>query len=287
MPLRPRQRFLLLAGSLVGCLVLCLVLWGDSALARKKPRLAVFPLKSMAGIEVSVAQSLTGMLSTALHETNAFTLINREDIEEIAQEHEIELQICSEEACMLQLGMLLGAEQLVSGDVGKVFDGYIVNVRLVEVSSDTLQNMVVASEQAHGTVASFRVALSRLANKMAGLTKRTDSGEGVLEGEEVQEQTSIGISGVAVGELTSKRRGAEKIPKHIHGVMVTEIDPMCDAATAGLESGDVILSIDDHKVTDLDSYFRAVAKAHETPGQYDLRIYQWFKKCETFLVVNP
>jgi len=112
--------------------------FGD-ALAQQRPRLAVMDLWAGEGISAGKARSFTGVLRTYLIKTGKFTVINRSDIEEIARNHEIELAICSEDACLLKLGMLLAAEKLVVGDIGQLGGGYLVNARLVNIAGNTLE----------------------------------------------------------------------------------------------------------------------------------------------------
>lgn len=111
----------------------------------RRPRVAVMDLRPKKGFSEPEAESLSGLLRSALFQTHAFDLVNREDMESIAENNEIELRVCDEEKCLLQLGTLLGAEKLVVGDVGEVFGEYTINVRLVDIAARTLVNENVTS----------------------------------------------------------------------------------------------------------------------------------------------
>lgn len=126
-------------------------------------------LKPQSGVNAGEARTLTGLLRTALHETGAFTLINREDMEEIARNYQIELTVCDDDACLLRLGTLVGAQLLVTGDVGRVFEDYVINLRLVDLVGDTLISRVVTSAVAQGNTPSFQQGMARAALTLAGM----------------------------------------------------------------------------------------------------------------------
>ncbi len=132
------------------------------------PRLAVMDLRAGGGITAAEARSLTGMLRTALHETGTFGLINREDMEEIAENHKVELLLCDDDACLFKIGSLLGAEKLVAGDVGIVVDEFVVNARLVDVAGDALFNERVATRRSGRSARELQQAMGALAADLAG-----------------------------------------------------------------------------------------------------------------------
>lgn len=111
-----------------------------SASEEDRPRLAILDFRPGKGMESEEARTLTGKLRAYIHATGKFTLINREDMESIAKNHEVEIAICKEDACLLELGMLLGAQKLLVGDVGELWGKYTMNVRLVDIASSQLRN---------------------------------------------------------------------------------------------------------------------------------------------------
>lgn len=130
-----------------------------------KPRVAVMFLRSGDGFSMSQAQQLTGMLEAALAETGVFELINRTQIEEIARNHDIELQLCTQDACYLRLGGLLGAQKLVVGDVGRLLGQNVLNTRLVDLTGNRLENEIVSSVDFQGG-SNVRVALAQTAQQL-------------------------------------------------------------------------------------------------------------------------
>ncbi len=135
----------------------------------ESPRLAVMDLRAGEGVSSAEARTLTGILRTAMHDTGAFTLINREDMEQIAQNHRIELVFCDDDACLLKVGNLLGAERLVAGEVGLMLGEYVINARLVDITSSALVNQRVATQRSEPSASALEQAMGELALVLAGL----------------------------------------------------------------------------------------------------------------------
>lgn len=112
----------------------------------KKPVLVVMDLKPLAGISSQESTSITGFIRSAVKKTQKYQLINREDMESIAKNYKIELAICDTDTCLLKLGLLSGAQKLVAGDIGVLSGKVIINVRMVDVASDSLVNEFVCSK---------------------------------------------------------------------------------------------------------------------------------------------
>lgn len=60
------------------------------------------------------------------------------------------------------------------------------------------------------------------------------------------------LNGVGVADLNHQARQEFKIPKDVKGALITQVDPTSASAQAGLQAGDVIESINRHRVTDAD-----------------------------------
>ncbi|HTR42729.1 MAG TPA: Do family serine endopeptidase [Pseudomonadales bacterium] len=66
---------------------------------------------------------------------------------------------------------------------------------------------------------------------------------------QAQSNETDALDGVTVNDIDSDARQALQIPDDIHGALVTDVQEGCHAAEAGLQKGDVILSIDRHPVS--------------------------------------
>jgi serine protease Do len=74
---------------------------------------------------------------------------------------------------------------------------------------------------------------------------------GHAENNQPAEQTDA-LNGVSVGDLDADSRSELQIPDDLQGVVVTEVAQDSHAAQAGLQKGDVIVSINHHAVSDSD-----------------------------------
>lgn len=67
--------------------------------------------------------------------------------------------------------------------------------------------------------------------------------------------------GVALADLTADTREELKVPKGVNGALIANVNPDKTAAAAGIQAGDVIVSVNDKKVRDAREAKAAVAEA--------------------------
>jgi serine protease Do len=80
-----------------------------------------------------------------------------------------------------------------------------------------------------------------------------------------QSKETDALDGVTVGDIDSDARAQLQIPSDIHGALVTDVQEGSHSAGAGLQKGDVILSIDKHPVSSADE---AVKLSSDAKGPY-------------------
>ena len=100
----------------------------------EKPRVAVLQLKSD-GISDAESQIMTDRLRGELVKTNAFTIIERGEMDEILNEQGFQMTGCTSSECAVEAGKLLSANQICAGSIGKVGSLFTVSVRLIDVES--------------------------------------------------------------------------------------------------------------------------------------------------------
>ena len=113
-------------------------------LSAQKPRVTIIPFNSI-GISKSDAQGLALLFETALHNTDAFVLIEQMEAENILKAQEYSLGDCVDEQCAIEIGRLLSADQIVLGTVGRIADVYYLAVKIIDVQ--TGQNLISKKEQ--------------------------------------------------------------------------------------------------------------------------------------------
>jgi TonB family protein len=100
--------------------------WGQTTIA-------VFDLENN-GLQDSEVRILTDRLQSELVKVGNYTVVERKKIEKIFEEQKFQMSGCVEE-CLIEIGMLLGAKEIVIGSVGRFGSTYTISARLVNAST--------------------------------------------------------------------------------------------------------------------------------------------------------
>ena len=90
------------------------------------------------------------------------------------------------------------------------------------------------------------------------------------------------LNGVSVSDLDPEARQQMKIPEHITGAVITEVEPGSPAAEAGLKAGDVIQEINRHPVKTAEE----AVKLTETPKDKVTLLRVWSNGGSRYVVVD-
>lgn len=87
--------------------------------------------------EISAAEmkSIISILSSSLFQTEAFTVIDVSQRENVLKEMDFSMSGCTDESCMLEVGKLLSAEGIVVGSIGRVGTKYVLSAKLLETET--------------------------------------------------------------------------------------------------------------------------------------------------------
>jgi hypothetical protein len=107
----------------------------------QKPILSILDLR-ISGVSKSDADVLIDFLSSHLLESGEYTLVDRSQREAVLKEIEFSQSDCTDEACQLQIGKLLSANQIVVGSIGKLEQTYLLNLQIVDVETGRLLKAV-------------------------------------------------------------------------------------------------------------------------------------------------
>ena len=150
--------------------------------------------------------------------------------------------------------------------------------------TDSRQLRLMVSQTPPGTSATLRVlrdgkpktltaTLGELPkDRQMASNRRTQPGQNKAES----------LRGVTVVDLDSRFRQQLNVPEHVQGALVTEVDPDSDAASAGLEAGDVILEINRVPVTKADE---AIEQSERAKGDRIL-LRVWSRSGTHYLAVE-
>ena len=129
MPQFKKSRATIVAG-------LILLLIPASSFSQKTP-IAVLDFDAF-GISDMEAAALSNRLRNELFRLGRFNVVDRGMMENILEEQDFQQTGCTSNDCLVEVGKILGAQQMVGGSVSKVGDTFTVSARLVDVASGQL-----------------------------------------------------------------------------------------------------------------------------------------------------
>lgn len=128
-------------------------------------RIAVLDLYGE-GISDAAARTLTGRLRSTLVNTNAFHVLEREQMDAILNEQGFQQSGCVSDECLVEIGRLVGVEQMVGGTIGKIGSTYTLDLRIIDVQSGRIIKTV--SDDYRGDADGLLEVLEEAAVKIAG-----------------------------------------------------------------------------------------------------------------------
>ena len=103
---------------------------------------AILPLEA-AGADAVMAQNLSGRLRHELAQTGAFDMMEREKMQDLLNEQGFQQSgACNTNACIVEVGQLIGVERMIAGSLGRVGRTYTVNLRLISVKTGRIERSV-------------------------------------------------------------------------------------------------------------------------------------------------
>jgi len=135
----------MLIKNLVIFILLCL-LFVNYTYSQDKISIAVLELDAE-GVSKSDARIISDRLRTDLFNTNMFTVIEREKVSEVLKEQGFQLSGCTSNECVIEVGKLIGVQNMVAGKIGKIGTMFTINVRIIDV--ETGKVLKIASDDCH------------------------------------------------------------------------------------------------------------------------------------------
>jgi len=81
------------------------------------------------------ALTLTDRFRNEIIKTNKYIVVERGAMEEILEEQGFQQIGCTSNECVVEVGQLLGVQQMISGSIGKVGDVFTVSVRIIDIQT--------------------------------------------------------------------------------------------------------------------------------------------------------
>lgn len=135
----------------------------------KKNTIAILNINSRGGVSPSEAQTLSDRLRTELVNTQAFIVLERGQMETILKEQEFNLSGCTSSECAVEAGRLLGVQQMVTGEVGKIGNVITIDIRVFDIQT----GKIISAHQSDygGNVSGLLGLIRSIAQKIAGTYK--------------------------------------------------------------------------------------------------------------------
>ena len=87
------------------------------------------------GVTNDEASALSDRLRLELFKTMSFTVVERAMMEQILKEQGFQQSGCTTNECIVEVGRLIGVEQIAGGSISKIGSTYSVSARLVSVET--------------------------------------------------------------------------------------------------------------------------------------------------------
>lgn len=100
---------------------------------------AVLTLKAK-GISNDEADVLTDRLRSDFVNLKKYSVVERENMEEIMREQGLQLSGCISDECAVEAGKILGVKKMLSGSVGKFGEVYFIELRIIDVESAKIES---------------------------------------------------------------------------------------------------------------------------------------------------
>ena len=120
------------------------------------------------GISHVEAASLTDRLRSALVQSNQFTIVERNQMQEILAEQNFQLTGCTTDECAVEVGQLLGVTMMIAGSVGKLGNTYSIDIRTIDVETGTIT---------HSIIQNYRGKIDGLLDEMENVAMTIAEGE--------------------------------------------------------------------------------------------------------------
>jgi len=133
--------------------------------AQEKQRIAVIPFNPV-NIPKDEAEVIYKDFEAFLAATDAYVMIDREEIILLLGEGESSLFNCTSESCALDIAKSVAADQVIRGSLSRPSSEYVLKIQLVDVSNESILFLEEVSEQ---FLSGMRDAIELLAYKIAGL----------------------------------------------------------------------------------------------------------------------
>ena len=113
-------------------LVVALLCFQIAAVSAQQISIAIMDFEAI-GISTSESMTLTSRLRNELFKIGKFEVVERAMMETILAEQDFQMTGCTSNDCLVEIGMLLGAQQMVGGSISKLGLTFTVSARCIVI----------------------------------------------------------------------------------------------------------------------------------------------------------
>ncbi|NLG17790.1 MAG: DUF2380 domain-containing protein [Fibrobacter sp.] len=155
---------------LAAATLLCSQVFGEESMEAKKINFAVINLKAGSGVTEGECELITDRLRTELFNTGKVNVMERSQMQEILKEQGFQQSgVCTDDACLVQMGQMLGVQTLVIGSLGKLGSMFMINARAIDVQ--TAKVVKVVSVDIKGDIEELVSHIPDIANQLVSSEK--------------------------------------------------------------------------------------------------------------------
>lgn len=130
--------------------------------------IAILAIKHSGGISKGEADLITDRLNAELFKTGSVNMVERQEISQILKEQGFQQSgACSEDACLVEMGQVLGVHEIISGSAGRLGSLVIINLRTIDVATGKIS--MVVSRDIEGELQEVIKHLPNIAREIVGL----------------------------------------------------------------------------------------------------------------------
>lgn len=119
------------------------------------------------GISATTLVAMSDYFRTELIGTGKFDVMDRNNVDGILKEQGFQMSgACTDVACMVEVGQMLGVSKMFGGTIGKLGTKYLITVKIIDVSTGRIDQSI--TEKFLGAVEDLDQPISSLALKIAG-----------------------------------------------------------------------------------------------------------------------
>jgi len=165
---------------------IALLLFSSSLIAQFNIAIIDFSGKNVSSNDAS---ALTDRLRTELFLTGKFQVVEREKMLDILKEQSFQMSGCTSDACAIEVGQLIGVEQIIAGSISNVGRVFSISARVISVEKGKV--VKTATYDCDGPIGDLlKFGMKDIAQQLAGLKTAQQSGTSALQSPVTKEPIS-------------------------------------------------------------------------------------------------